>query len=245
LIPFLSRWNKDSCAQSIRQAVFGPLPRIPEASTNLALRSGSKWVEAKAIVEQYAFPIPVCPQKCWDHLIAIAECPSEADVLEVGCGGSYFLDYAQIAGVKGRKIGIDLDGGPSPHGITRCRGDFLKADMPSESFDYIACLSTIEHGIDLRLFSEKVARILRPRGKVTVSFDFWLQKIATSATPFGLPWCIFDGNDVGLLVYEMRNHGLFLTGDLDLSCDEPTVSPGGGSPSGDSYTFACLTFEKK
>lgn len=92
--------------------------------------------------------------------------------LDIGCGTGYLLKYLQRYPVDGEVVGIDI----SPYALQFCgqRGAKVLAiasatqvPLPSESFDLIICIDTIQHltpsSADMDAVRE-FARLLRPGG---------------------------------------------------------------------------------
>ena len=105
-------------------------------------------------------------------------------MLDMGCQGSIVLDNAKKLGLAGEKIGIDLVELPAREGIRLIKGDLTDTGLPAAHFDYLTCLSVIEHGVDVRAFVAECARLLKPGGKLFVTFDYWNPKITTDLRLF-------------------------------------------------------------
>jgi SAM-dependent methyltransferase len=193
----------------------------------------------------------VCPPKDWDLLHTITDIENvgfakenNVDVLDMGCQGSVVLKNCKKLGLIGKKIGIDFVEVPAEDGITNIIGDITKTGLDDQSFDVITCLSVIEHGVDGYKFFAECARLLRPDGTLSLSFDYWDPKLHTNAKPFGLPWCIFCKTDVDIMIFIAKSYGLTVMTEGTWSVDKPVIYPGYFSPCEHSYTFGFLTFTK-
>ena len=136
-----------------------------------------------------------CDVKNWD-LAHILPQLSDGNILDMGCQGSYIIDNALKMGLKGEKVGIDLVPLPSPPGATILQGDITRTQLPSGHFDFLTCLSVIEHGVDVAAFAAESARLLKVGGTLWVTFDYWPQKLGGGIRLFGAPWTIFSQEDV-------------------------------------------------
>jgi SAM-dependent methyltransferase len=79
-------------------------------------------------------------------------------------------------------------------------GDVTFTDYAPKTFDAIACLSVVEHGVDLSAYFKEAARILKPGGILITSTDYWQTPIDTRGRQmYGVPVHIFgsSGNRVG------------------------------------------------
>lgn len=87
-----------------------------------------------------------------------------------------------------------------------------KTNYPSNYFAFIACLSTIEHGVDERKYFAEMARVLRPGGYLFTSFDYWHTNVdAKGIQAFGAPVRIFTEDDVmKMSLYATTECGLHL-----------------------------------
>lgn len=90
--------------------------------------------------------------------------------------------------------------------------DLLHTGVASGSLDVLSCLSVIEHGIDLAAFFSEAARMLRVGGRLYVSTDYWEPKLDTShRRMFGLPWTVFDAEELTAIAALAVTHGLQTT----------------------------------
>ena len=119
--------------------------------------------------------------------------------------------------------------------ISYLLGDITDTKLVPQHFAFVACLSTIEHGVDIESFMRESARILRPKGHLFVSTDFWRDRIDTHVPG----WNIFTPLEIRGIVHIAAECGLRLTSDLDLECNERTCNHAGLD-----YTFICLLFQR-
>lgn len=184
------------------------------------------------------------------ELRLVTEEIEDGDLLDMGADGSRVLHNAIIKGIKGRKVGIDLSeatGDNKAEGAEYYKGDLMRTPFENDSFDTVVSLSTIEHDVDLELFAKEVSRLLRRKGKLIVSFDYWRQKVNTDGLKlYGLKWNILNDVDVLSLVYACNSYGLQLTGDINWNTEDAVISPSYCSPFPEiSYTFGILEFKKQ
>jgi SAM-dependent methyltransferase len=151
--------------------------------------------------------------KNWD-LFQVKNClkdlPFEAKILEVGCGNSWLstLRFIRKQGYK-NLTGIDLTISlrdklfniyyavketHKPFDIRQANA--INLDFVNKTFDLIICLSVIEHGVPLRDFIIEMHRILKKKWKLLISTDYWETKEQKHKTTIGLPWTIFDKQEI-------------------------------------------------
>ncbi len=199
------------------------------------------------------------PFKNWDlSLIAelVASLDRSAPILDVGCGESRcsvlnFLSNMGFTNLTGVDLNINLPDRIEQFLAMRNRGayrplyrlrraDATRTGFAGNAFECVVCVSTIEHGVDLKAFFSEMARILRPGGKLFVTTDYWPEPIDVGGrTAWGLPWHIFSHNDIQTLVSLARSSGLLTSGTDVPAPQERTVAWGGAQ-----YTFLALTFQK-
>jgi SAM-dependent methyltransferase len=103
-------------------------------------------------------------------------------------------------------------------------GDLTKTRFQSGSFDAIACLSVIEHGVDLDSYFREMARILKPHGILVTSTDYWPEPLEIgSAIVYGCPVKIFSESEIRSALELSEHHGFELTGPVDLNAQEKAV----------------------
>ncbi len=185
-----------------------------------------------------------CDCKNWD-LAHVLPGLGHGNILDMGCRGSIVLENAQRLGLAGEKVGIDLAALPPQDGITLIQGDLTKTGLPSGHFDYITCLSVIEHGVDVHAFIAECARLLKPGGKLFLTFDYWDPKITSGIRLFGAPWTLFCRNDVEALIKACAAAGLKIAAPMDWTQQDGVIRPGYWAPGNFAYTFGITEFVKE
>jgi SAM-dependent methyltransferase len=189
------------------------------------------------------YPHSITP-KNWD-LAHILPDITEGPLLDMGCCESYILGNAKIIGPK---FGIDmrLPGYTIP-GVTLLQGDLMDTRLPPKYFQTLTCISVIEHGVDFGRFAAECVRLLRPGGKLYVSFDYWNPKITGTMNLYGLAWNILCRSDVEGLIQICEKAGMMLTEEVDWSIKDAVINEAFYAPrgSGVAYTFGLLTFVAK
>lgn len=190
------------------------------------------------------------PISCKDwELLKITEQLENGDLLDMGADGSRVLHNAVIKGITGGKVGIDLKevtGDNRAPGVDYFVDNMMNTSFGDEEFDMIVSQSTIEHEVDLVSFVKEVNRLLKPSGKLIVSFDYWTDRIDTSGvTLYGLKWNILSLSDVLHLVELLKNNRIWLTSAIDWNAPEKVINDKYCSPAaGIGYTFGILEFKK-
>lgn len=186
---------------------------------------------------------------CKDYeVLMVAKSLGDGDICDLGADGSWTLWNAVRMGLKGEKHGIDLIVPEKDYGeIQMIKGDLMHTPYKDGQFDYVTCMSVIEHQVDYTLFAKEASRILKKGGTLIVSCDFWDPKPDTSLTKlYSLDWNILDINDANRLIEELRKEGLVITSTPDFTLGEAVINPSYCSPAqGVSYTFLFLKFIKQ
>ncbi|HEY6101916.1 MAG TPA: class I SAM-dependent methyltransferase [bacterium] len=187
-------------------------------------------------------------QKNWDLARAMSfilqRGDREAAVLDVGCGwwGGMLLPSLARHGYRNLNGCDDLlpfTGRVGP--ISFHKQDFLSTGFPSSSFEFVTCLSVIEHGVDQRGFFLEAQRLLRPNGYLVISTDYWHDRLFTAdARAFGRAWRTFDRGSVGNLLELAHDSGFSLLGEPDLMGARRVVTW-----QGLSYTFLFLLMQRR
>lgn len=183
--------------------------------------------------------------KNFDHLVALGEILShtgaDANILEMGAATySPLLVWLYQYGYRNLN-GIDLTHGePTKRGPIRFeRMDLQHTAYPDASFDAIACMSVIEHGVDVAAYLAEARRLLRPGGILVTSTDYWPEPLATEGkTAYGVPVHVFTEPEVRALLQIAERAGLVTEQPVDLSSRDKVVH---WARMDLDYTFVVLT----
>jgi SAM-dependent methyltransferase len=226
----------------------GPLQDVWRRWLNAALRTAPQ-VDAAVAALREAGLVPHRDQpKNWDALVALGTIleavPRGGRVLEMGATQySPLLGWLYQYGYR-RLTGIDLVYQDTiQHGpIEYQRMDLTATTFEDRSFDAIACLSVIEHGVDVDRFLAESTRLLRPGGILVVSTDYWPEPIDTGdREAYGHPVRIFDRAALLDLVARAGALGLVPLGAMDLDAEDRVVT---WQRMDLQYTFAVLAFRR-
>lgn len=170
--------------------------------------------------------------------------------LDMGSDGGVVLDNLVRKNIKGQKVGIDL-GYPldnwSRDGVDYIKGDLMNVPMPDGFFNFISCLSVIEHEVSFEKFAKEVSRLLAKGGGLFCSFDFWEPKpVYEKRKLYKLDWNILDKQDVLNLVEVLKENGIEIASEIDWTTKDAVINDTYCSPVvGVAYTFGILHFIKK
>ena len=204
-------------------------PNFPKA--NCALKNRQEWADALEQMKSLGLPRHEDAPKNWDTLAAL-DCifkkfEKKAKILDAGAElYSAFLPCLYLYGYK-NLIGINLTiEKPIRYGSIRYEyGDITKTEFDDNTFDAIACLSVIEHGVDLDAYLQEMSRILKPGGVLITSTDYYAEQIDTqNKTAYGVPIHVFNQNEIQQVYKRARELELEPTTDLDLSCEEKAIT---------------------
>lgn len=105
--------------------------------------------------------------------------------------------------------------------------DLQKTNFKSGSFDFITSISVLEHGVDIHTYIKEMSRLLKPRGYLLTSTDYWPDLIDTKGLyPYGKAlgeMKIFTRKDIEELVQIAQEYGLELTLPIDFSYKDRVV----------------------
>jgi SAM-dependent methyltransferase len=228
-------------------------PRPPDrqwkAWVNTALQSNAQVDAACEAVAAAGLPPHGERPKNWDLLVALGtildRIPRSGAVLEMGATQyARLLPWLYLYGYRSLR-GIDLVyDGPLKAGPIRYDGmDLTRTTFPDASFDAIATLSVVEHGVDLDAYLREAARLLKPGGLLITSTDYWCEPVDTGGQEaYGGPIRIFGPADM----LDFASRGAAAAGfvpirGLDLDCDERAVE---WKRFGLRYTFVNVVLEK-
>ncbi|MCC7086357.1 MAG: methyltransferase domain-containing protein [Pirellulales bacterium] len=216
--------------------------------TTGVLHRQRQWVAARERLKIAGLPLHHDGPKNWDTLIALAEVwaatSPDAAVLDAGAElYSAFLPALYACGYR-RLVGVNL---VFPRVIYRGPiryepGDITRTRFADESFHAIACLSVVEHGVDLQSFFAEMSRLLKTGGTLIVSTDYWQDPIDTRGKiAFGMPIHVFTQAELVAAVEIAAEYDLDLIGPLALKCEDRVVR---WDAYGLEYTFVTLGFRR-
>lgn len=187
-------------------------------------------------------------QKNWDLNLTIAllvQFPMNVRILDAGSGSravfgnaSYKLGYKNI-------FASDLQNYSGTH-IKFSKEDITKTNYLDNFFDFVACLSVIEHGIDLDKFLQEMFRITKKGGCLCISTDFWpSEENHSSKFPYGQnnpPMMLFDNLTIANFIKKAEVLGWTVPKFVEVPQFSPR--PIKWSRMGAEYTFIWLCFVK-
>ena len=216
--------------------------------------------EATCWMRDKKIPLHDTMQKNWDHyeLISLIKVfPKSARILDMGSGHGFTLKLLHTLGFENIS-GINYELPPrwrlerlkslfgktfSPYSVTQM-GDLCNTRIASSSYDFITCISVIEHGVDVEAFVKEASRLLQPGGEMWVTFDYWEPACDNSTEEikiFGLPWTIFDHKKVEQMIETAKKYGLELK---DVTASIPPCQNQTLDYYGKQYTFMGIAFKK-
>jgi SAM-dependent methyltransferase len=216
--------------------------------TNAAMQDHDAARSAEALLKSLGLATHPDYPKNWDTFLAVYHAAMNAELLDpiLDAGAerySVFLPSLKQLGYKDLK-GVNLTfGAPDENdGITFEYGDVTSTGLPDQSYVFVACLSVIEHGVDVPAFMSESARLLKSGGSLFLSFDHWADPVDTfGQVAYGAPIRIFTCRDLDGMLSEAKKCRLFLNGSSDFRCRERVVH---WKRYGLRYTFANLLLRK-
>ncbi len=196
------------------------------------LRTQSEYMAAIREVQSLGLePHQSTDRKNWDSLAALSAIlkttEPDARVLDGGASLlSKILPWLSAYGYK-NLIGIDLSFRSKIRigNIRYQHGDLTRTEFPNGYFDAVACISVIEHGVDIQLYFREMSRIIKPNGLLITSTDYWPDHIDTRGMEtFDAPWRISDRGDMRGAIETAENCGFELDGKIELDARERTVA---------------------
>ena len=204
------------------------LPTAPWQNTTLKSRPDVE--QALAQVKKLRLVDHGDLPKNWDALAALAVVLDHTDPTSavLDAGAEYYSPLLPSLSLYGYRnlVGVNLAfrktvrRGP----IRYEPGDLTRTMFEPGTFDAVTCLSVIEHGINLDDYFREMARILKPRGILVTSTDYWPEPLTTgSASVYGYPVKIFNEAEIRSALQLSERHGFELTGPVDLVAREKAV----------------------
>lgn len=218
------------------------------ARVNIALKRKSESKFYFELAERMKFSRHPDYAKNWDNIKAanwIVEHHRKIDSVVLDAGGtpaSALLPTLHKFGYR-NLLALDFKN-PSEtrNGIIYRRGDITRSFFHDNHFDAVACLSVIEHGVPIRDFFAEMGRIIKTRGSLIISADYWDEKIENleRKKAYKAMINIFSQNEIKSMIKVAETFGFFLTSPIDYGCEEKVVSW-----KGFEFTFIILAFVKK
>jgi SAM-dependent methyltransferase len=205
-------------------------PEIWRDWENTVLRTRAQSEAARQAVSDAGLHPHGDEPKNWDALLALGlildRFPPTARVLDAGATlYSRLLPWLYLYGFR-RLHGVDLTfDEPVQLGPIRYeRMDLTATTFEAGSFDAIACLSVIEHGVPIDAYLREASRLLRPGGLLVTSTDFWCEPVATGdKEAYGVRAHVLTPAEIEACIAEGRRHGLRPTRRVDLRCEDKVV----------------------
>jgi len=141
------------------------------------------------------------------------------------------LGYTNLTGIN--KV---CDHVANVNGVWYERGDIENTHFRDGCFAFIACLSVVEHGVDVGAFLREAARLLVKGGHLFISTDYWYRPLQWTRVP---AMTIFTEEDIRVSVDIAHTVGLRPTDIIRYTCKDKVVRWAGMD-----YTFINLLFEK-
>jgi len=221
--------------------------------TNSALQSEHEVGYARVLTLEDGYNFHNERWKNWDNYAALHHTflLTSADDLIVDAGAcrdpKYPSAYLPTLAKRGYRdlMGVNLDE-KTPYsfesGVVYRQGNIEHMGfLSTKSVAFLACLSTIEHGVNLEKFFHEAGRVLQRNGHLFVSFDYWKDPVDTRGMhAFGVPIKIFDEADVRQMVELAYANDMDLTSPFVPDCRDRVVKW-----MGLEYTFANLLLRKK
>jgi SAM-dependent methyltransferase len=198
---------------------------------NSALKTQAEVDVSVAEARRLRLPPLADAPKTWDTLAALNEVVTrtgpDATVLDAGAEiYSRFLPWLYLYGYR-KLFGINLifEGTKQQGPIRYEQGDITKTRFDAATFDAVACLSVVEHGVDLEAYFREMFRILKPGGVLVTSTDYFETPTDTRGlVAYGTPIRVFTRADIEEAVRIAERCGLKLTGPLELRSEDRIVT---------------------
>jgi SAM-dependent methyltransferase len=181
---------------------------------------------------EIGLPPHIGREKNWDALLALDFIRERgtvtAAVLDMGAADyGVILPWLESCGYQNLH-GCDLafEGQFTKGAVCYRRQDVTKTDYPAAAFDFITCLSVVEHGVDEKGLLDEAVRLLKPGGHLILSTDYWETPVVEGTIHDQMYQCnlkVYDHRDIERLVSMASLKGLRLTSPLDTSVGEKAV----------------------
>ena len=231
----------------VKQVDIRGLPMHARYSS--VLKSRHEFRERVDLLKAYNLPIHHDGPKNWDSFAALDIILRHSGMDRIGkavldAGGeadSAILPQLEACGFRNLQcINLSINDTETIGHIHYSHGDITSTGYADETFDFIVCLSVIEHGVDLCSFFREMNRILRKGGLLITSTDYWRTPIDTRGKEaYHSEVRVFNEEDMLHMTGTFDKFGFTLKEPLDLECDQKVVKW-----LGMNYTFIYFTLEK-
>lgn len=180
-----------------------------------------------------------------------------ARIIDLGCSGVHTLKFlhalgfTDLAGVDLHITGLDR----LQQAVRMWRGrtlrrpfklytrDLTDTGFGGNKFDFAACVSVIEHGVNFEKFLAEASRLLKPGGLLFVTADYWEEQIdlGDERGEFALPWKILCRKDVEDIIDLAGRFGF----ELYENCDIPSCSERCILWRKKEFTFIAMVFRRQ
>ena len=153
------------------------LSPIPKSSQDeiVQLNSKREYIDATKTIIKLGLTGHHDLTKNWDLLLSIENAGrfSKFDkCLDAGSGSKAIFGQTMLELGYRNIYSCDLQESRIK-GVRSTVCDIVKTPYKANYFSLIACLSVVEHGVDLRKFAREMYRICKPGGELMISTDFW------------------------------------------------------------------------
>jgi SAM-dependent methyltransferase len=205
----------------------------------------------EAIEELNALQLPLHPDapKNWDSLAALsvtlASSHPQSSILDAG--GEYYSSLLPQLAAYGYKnlycINLEFSNDYQIGKIKYEHGNIVRTRFENNFFDAVTCLSVVEHGVGWEEYFEEMARILKPKGILFTSLDYWCEPVDTgNKTAYGVPVKIFTEQDMLEAIRIAKQSGFQLLVPIPRQCVDRVVACEGADY---KYTFMYFTLVKE
>jgi glycosyltransferase involved in cell wall biosynthesis/SAM-dependent methyltransferase len=257
-------WRTIAAQRAFRLDAPSRLNTAREALTGVLLTADELLSARKRALAAGLCPLPD-QRKYWDNWRAIqalqARIGGSEPIVDLGCRSGILLTWLDQLGYQ-RLYGCDVRYPLPPlkaalrqglwstvyagvrmavrHRAGMRRASVERTGFPSGHFAAATCMSVVEHGVDLPEFFAECARILRPRGVLALSTDYWPERIdLRGMRRFAGPDRIFDHAGALALCEAAEHNGLHVAGEPQLDTVEAVIESDGFR-----FTFLYILFER-
>ena len=226
---------------------------ILNCTYNSVLKSKREYCAALDQINQLGFPIHGDLPKNWDSLAAWSIIKYESELNKgihkkhmriLDAGGEYYsviLHHLAAYGFKGLySMNTSFNEASQTGGIKYVPGDITKTEFNDQFFDFVTCLSVLEHGVNINQYFKEMSRIIKPNGLLIISTDYWATPIDNlNKVAYGVPIKIFCEQEILNIIQVAGQNGLSLIVPIDLGVKNRVIRW-----KGLKYTFIYFSFRK-